>query len=143
MAYDLARSSLRKSEDIQLYIKEYGGWVEIDKDMLPDCSFEYMGAQGPQQKQMKAQQKVQSLMLAAKIDQLKMQMGGKMRLDLDAAIDEILREGGWDDISGIVAAGGTAQGGPQPSGLPGPPGGNPGAASVALEGLNGASGGQV
>ena len=125
MAYDMGRNELG-SEKISFYIPAYGGFVSITKDHLPEkAAFEWFGAGGPAEEAQKRQAKVQSLQLAAQIDQLNVQMGGTPRINFAAAVDQLLRDGGWTDLDVITnQATGAA---PAPT--------NPGAVSVALQSL--------
>lgn len=105
MAYQMGRDSLTANEKFSFYIAPYGGFVEIDKSHLPDCSsFEWLGAGGPGDDNQKMQARINSLLLALKIDQVKVSMGGKPSLDLDGAQREVLREGQWLDIDAIMAS---------------------------------------
>jgi len=143
MAYTMGRESLKKNETVSFYIDAYGGWVELDKSMLPEnAQFEWFGSGGPQQEAQKSQQRIQSLELAMKADQLSMQLGNPPTINVVGAIKKILREGGWNDLEEITNAthqlsarrpvGQTA---PAP-GVPGAAGGNPGAAVAALQNLS-------
>ena len=133
MAYDLAKRGMKGKTD--LYIPAYGGWVTINKGMLPEANFEWFGSGGPQEKAQKSQAKINGAMNAIKVDQLRMQTGQPPRVNTEAIIDEILRESGWNDISSIVNSspppGNTA---PAP-GPPGAPPGNPGAAVAAIQNI--------
>lgn len=112
MAYQMGRDGLKKNEKICFYIAPYGGFVEIDKSHLPDeATFDWLGSGGPGDENQKMQARVNSLMLALKLDQVNTSMGGKPAIDLNAAIREVLREGNWTDLDAIMAAstgGGTA-----------------------------------
>lgn len=145
MSYRLGREALKKSETIDFYIEAYGGYVEIDKSMLPDAEFDWFGSQGPQAKQQMAQQKLAALNQAIQIDMMKAKMGMPPRINLDAAQDAMLREGGWTDIGQIVnehqSHGGGASRGPAPApGIPGAAEGAGGAQDAALQSLSSAGG---
>ena len=116
MAYRLGREALKTNETIDFFIEAYGGYVEIDKSMLPEAAFEWFGSQGPQAKQQQQQQKLAALNQAIQIDMMKAKMGMPPRINLDAAQDAMLREGGWTDIGQIVneqqSHGGSASSGP-------------------------------
>jgi hypothetical protein len=143
MAYRLGLDALGPRETISFYIEAYGGYVELDKSMLPEAAhFEWFGSGGPQEKQQKAQAKLQGLEVALKMDQLAMQMGNPPSIDVPGAIREILREAGWTDLEKVMHApheprpGGPA-GPPAPTpGVPGPPNGSGGPAVAALQNLS-------
>lgn len=106
MAYQMGRDGLKKNEKIAFYIAAYGGFVEIDKSHLPDAAtFDWLGAGGPGDENQKQQAKINALLLALKIDQVRV---GVLKqppgVDLLAAIHEVLREGGWTDLDSIMAA---------------------------------------
>lgn len=142
MAYRLGLDALGPRETISFYIDAYGGYVEIDKSMLPKQSgFEWFGSGGPQEKQQKAMARLQALELGLKMDALNMQMGRPPVINVENAIKETLRDGGWVDLEAIVnaqqpGAGGPAGGPPPTPGVPGPPGGAGGPAVAALQNLS-------
>lgn len=116
MAYQMARDGMKASEKISFYIAPYGGFVEIDKSHLPDAAtFEWLGSGGPADENQLMQARVNSLMLALKLDQVNVSLGGKPAIDLNAAIREVLREGKWTDLDAILAAS-TGGGTPIPGG---------------------------
>jgi hypothetical protein len=103
MAYTMGRDSLSNTEEIVFFIDSYGGFVKIDKQALPDkASFEWFGSGGPAEQQQKQQMRLGALQLGLKMDQLGAAMGKPPKIDLDAAIAEVLREGGWIDIDAIT-----------------------------------------
>jgi hypothetical protein len=103
MAYQMGRDALGKHEDITFFIDSYGGFVKIDKSKLPEkAAFEWFGSGGPAEEQQKAARKLSALELGMKMDQLGAAMGKPPKIDLDAAIAEVLREGGWTDIDSIT-----------------------------------------
>jgi hypothetical protein len=140
MAYSLGRQALGSKENISFFIDAYGGYVELDKSMLPEAAqFEWFGAGGPQEKQQKSQQKIAAVNQAVQIDMMKVKMGMPPRVNLDAVIDAILREGGWTDLEAIINASpqqprpGGGPGRPAPaSGIPGAAGGDPSAAMAEV-----------
>jgi hypothetical protein len=96
MAFEMGKSVMKGEETF--YIRPYGGYVTITKDHLPDlANFEVFGAGGPQEEQAKLAKRLQAFQLAAQLDPLKLQTGGKP-MDYEAAQKEILREGGWTDL---------------------------------------------
>jgi hypothetical protein len=133
MLYDMGRAAIGPGEKVSFYIEAYGGWVEINRDHLPEKSdFEWFGSGGPSEEQEKAQRKLQSLQLAVQLDQLRAQQvlsGAPSTVNFDAAIKQVLRQGGWTDIDAITNMSEAAA--PQPgAGTP-----NPGAQAVALQQL--------
>lgn len=102
MSYRMARDNVG-SKDISFYIPSYGGFVEIQKDHLPaNVEFEWFGSGGPSEEAQKKASKLQSLNMAMQIDNIKVQLGGKPRVNADGAIDAVLREGGWTDLDAII-----------------------------------------
>lgn len=142
IAYRLGRSSLSKNQAVAFFIEAYGGFVEVTKDQLPeDVEWEWYGSGGPQEKQQKQQAKMGALNAAVQIEMMRMKMGQKPRLNLDAIQDNTLREGGWTDLDAFIGKPQGAVAGPQAApGLPGPAQGDPQSALAALQGLSGAGG---
>lgn len=131
MAYDMGRSVLSSREKTSFFIAAYGSFVEVTKDHLPErATFEWFGAGGPAEEQQKRQAKLQALQLAIQMDQLSVQQGGAPSVDIDAAIKQTLREGGWTDVDAIT----NAESGPAANPT------NPGAQTVALQQIGGAAG---
>lgn len=128
MEYVLGRENLTKE---RFFIPEYGGFVDIQKKHLPDeVSFELQGAGGPQEDLEKLQRKYQALQLAMQLDLQRIQMGQEPKIDGEAAILQILREGGWTDVDFITTSEGVAGGAPVPGGVD-PTGQLPGISSAA------------
>jgi hypothetical protein len=132
---------------LPVFIPEYGGYVEIDSGMLPeDVTFEWFGANGPQDRQQKQQMKLQSVEMALKIDQGAVQLGHPPTVNITNIIKEVLREGGWLDLEAIIndqskQQPGGAPGGPAaPPGVPGAGGGGGMPAPAALQGIAGGRG---
>ena len=141
MSYQMGRDVLKKNEDISFFIEAYGGFVEIDKTMLPErVSFEWFGSGGPAEQNQKIANKMNALQLALKMDQLAAQYGKPPTVDISAAIKETLRDGGWTDLEAITSAHSAVNGNAPAPGLPGALEGNPGAQVAALQGLTGAGG---
>lgn len=131
MAYRMGRESLSK---MPVYVDAYGGWVDISKDVLPEqVVFDVHGAGGPAEEQQLSQKRIQGLMATFSIDQLRaqyQQMGIEPTVDMEAAIEVLLRESGWTDTDALLNSATTAQTGP---GMPGTPQGlSPGAALMAM-----------
>lgn len=141
MAYTMGRNELKKNETITFFIEAYGGFVEIERDFLPErVSWDWFGAGGPQEDQAKMTNRLNALQLGLKMDQLGMQTGQKPTIDLPAAIREVLREGGWTDLEAITGRSGAPGGAPPARQLSGPSQGNPAAAIAALQNLSGGGG---
>lgn len=103
MAYRMGRDAIGNRETVTFYIDAYGGYVELAKDHLPEAAtFEWFGSGGPAEEMAKRQMRVQSASLALQIDQAGMQVGMKPRINKDALVDQVLREGGWTDVDAIV-----------------------------------------
>lgn len=132
MSYDMGRRAIGK-EGLSFFSDAYGGYVQVSKDDLPErAAFEWFGSGGPSEEQAKAQRKLQSLQLAIQMDNLKMQqdqIGASGTVNIDEAIRQVLRDGGWTDVDAITNAAKQQQ-----LALPAPQTGfNPGAQSVALQ----------
>jgi len=138
MAYQIGRDAISAKEDTTFYIDAYGGYVSIGKEMLPEkVAFEWFGSGGPQEAQQKIANKMTALQMAMKIDVMRIQMGMPPRVNLEGAVDETLREGGWHDLQAIINAQPSAGPGASAPGVPGASQGNPGAAVAAIQGLTG------
>lgn len=125
MAYQMGRDSLKKNEKLAFYIDAYGGFVEVDKDHLPDAAtFDWRGAGGPGDENQRMQVKINGLLAAIKVDAINMQTGKPPRINISAAVDQILRESHWLDLDTIT----------NHEGATGPNAG-PGAAVAALQNL--------
>lgn len=120
MAYRMGRETL--TGKASFYIEAYGGYVEVDKEHLPEnVAFDWLGAGGPQDESQRMQNRVNALLLAAKLDQINLSTQKPGRINVNNAIDQVLREGGWSDLDAItnhdaVASGGAGAGalGPGP-----------------------------
>lgn len=103
MMYQMGLSSIKKNETMSFFIEAYGGYVEIGREHLPDrANFEWFGAGGPAEEAEKAGARVQSLQTAIQIDQLKVQLGEQPTLNLTAAQEQTLRQGGWTDVDALL-----------------------------------------
>ena len=108
-AYSMGREALGK-DSATFFINSYEGYVEVSKEQLPDrATFEWFGSGGPSEEVQKRQQRLSSLQLALQMDQLGAAMGKPPKIDLDSAISQVLREGGWSDVDAIVSAGAPPQ----------------------------------
>jgi hypothetical protein len=102
MAYCMGREAIG-SAGVSFFISAYGGFVEVTKNQLPKTAvFEWFGSGGPAEEVQKRQMRIQSLGTAAQMEQLGVQMGKQPRLDIDAAMAQVLREGGWTDVDAVL-----------------------------------------
>lgn len=109
LAYQMGRDSLGSREPASFFIDAYGGYVEVTKDQLPErATFDWFGSGGPAEEQAKRQMRLQSLTMAFQVDQAGVQLGKQPKIDLDKAIEQILREGGWTDVDAITMTPNTA-----------------------------------
>ncbi len=143
MAYRMGRNEIGSKEDVTFWIDAYGGFVNVEKEQLPEeVTWEWFGAGGPQESQAKTAQRLQSLNAALQMDVLALKTGRQPTLNIAGAIKETLREGGWSDIDAITFGQGHAGGPPATPALP-PPGGGPqggGSPLEAIQSLTGAGG---
>jgi len=137
MEYQMGRDVMK---DTTFYIPSYDGYVTIDKNHLPDTViFEAHGSGGPAEEAAKQQRRLESLQMAMSMDTMNIQLGGQPKLDLEGAIDQVLKQGGWTDTDAIIrteqepAEG--AEGGQPMGGVPEGVEGNP-TISTALQTLN-------
>ena len=138
MSYRMGREELKKNQDISFFIDAYGGFVEINKDMLPEnVSFEWFGSGGPQDKRQKTADKMAALQLALKMDQMAVATGKPATIDIVSAIKETLREGGWSDLENITSGHAAIAGASGAPGVPGASPVDPGTAIPALQALTG------
>lgn len=136
IAYRMGRDSLGKNEPIHFFIEAYGGFVELTKDQLPEAvTWEWFGAGGPQDEQARQANKLNSLNMALKMDQLNMALGKQPVVNVSSAIRETLREGGWTDIEAITNMPSPAGGASPAPGVPGAVASNPGAEVAAIQNL--------
>lgn len=138
--YEMSRDMMKGEQ--QVYLPTYRGFVDITKEALPDnVVFEAHGAGGPAEKRQKMQDRMQALQFAVSLETLKVQLGEQPSLNLNAAQQEVLREGGWIDIDQIITdEPGAAEGSESPGGLAPASQGNPGAAALALQAIPAATG---
>ena len=138
MAYEMGRDSFGDRATMPMFIDAYGGWVEVFKDALADrAAFEVFGAGGPAEEQQKTAEMLQALQTALQMDVLRIQTGQPPHINSEAAIEQVLRKGGWTDVESITNASGGAG---TPQNAAGGAGANqaaagPGAAIAALQGL--------
>lgn len=142
MSYTIGRDAMPANEKVAFYIDAYDGFVEVDKDMLPErSSFEWFGAGGPAEEQAKLQSKLQSLQLALQMDQIQMQAAAARGepplpvVDVQAAIQQVLRDGKWTDLDVITRAREVAGGAAAAPDVPGAGPVNEGATIAALQAI--------
>jgi len=100
--YIMGREALGGSKEV-IYIDQYRGFVNIEKASLPErVVFEAHGAGGPAEQSEKNRIRATSLQFALSIDQARQQAGLTPHVNTEAAIDQILREGGWIDIDELT-----------------------------------------
>jgi hypothetical protein len=120
MAYRMGREAVGSGTAV-FFIDAYGGYVEVRKDQLPEmATFEWFGAGGPAEEQQKRQNRLQSLGLALQMDQLAVATGRKATVNIQGAIAEVLRDGGWTDVDVITDLAGTGAAAMPPSPAQGP-----------------------
>jgi len=100
-SYQMGRDNLKGKT--AFHIASYGGFVEVAKEQLPEKAvFEWLGSGGPTDENQKMQSRVNGLLLAAKLDAINLQTGQQPRINLNNAIDAVLRESGWIDLDAIT-----------------------------------------
>lgn len=110
LAYEIGRPLLR---DTDLYIADWEAWVRLSKEHLPDAVvFDAHGAGGPAEEQAKRQGKMNAMQMAIQIDSVAKGYGMDTGLKLSAAVEHVLREGGWTDVDAIVERGTGVAAGP-------------------------------
>ena len=105
--YELAKDVMKG--DVTFLIPQYGGYVTLNKSMLPkEVGFSAYGSGGPAEEAQKKQLRQQSLQQAVQLDTMKMQQQLQLgqpptpTVDLEAAIRETLADGGWTDVDAIT-----------------------------------------
>jgi hypothetical protein len=96
MEYEIGKDTVKNDT---VYIDAYGGFVTLNKEHLPEkCMFEAHGAGGNAEEQAKRQDKLAALQFALQLDTANVQLGGQPKLNIQGAIEQVLREGKWTDI---------------------------------------------
>lgn len=132
LAYKMGRSSMTGRSLV--YIADYLAYVELMRDHLPESVFfDVHGAGGPQEEAILSQRRMQSLQMAAQYDQMNMAMGQQPILNYQAAIQQTLREGRWNDVDAITNVQGAIGGNPGAQGIPGATGLPAGAPAGTVE----------
>ncbi len=139
MEFKMGRPTINKTT---LFVPAYNGWVTLDKAHLPDeVLFEAFGSGGPAEEQAKKAERAASLQRAIQMDQLNMQTQLSIGqqpvpvIDIPAAIEQELSNGGWTDIDAIIRREAPAGGAGAEPGVAQTADPNPGAVSTALQTL--------
>ncbi len=107
----------RNMGEEMFYIRPYRGFVKVRKDLMPEhVFFEAHGASAPADENIRFQKRMAALQQALQMDQLNVAMGGQPTIDIKAAIEQTLMEGGWIDLDAVTRSQGIA---PQAAGGPG------------------------
>ncbi len=135
MAYHISREEMDDEDVIQIYMDEYGAFVNVRKQLLPaKVSFTATGSIGPQETIARQQQRMSAIMQAIQLNQLAVQAGLAQPLNYEAIQRQLLREGGVTDVDALTT---------NPSGVAGQPqlpavgqgAGATNAIPIALQGL--------
>lgn len=110
MEYDLGSQFNGKKI---LFLEEYGGYVEIERNDLPEFStYEVFGAGGPSEEQERTALQIQAIQFATQIETLKVQLGQTQEpIDLTAMQKQALKKV-FADVEGFFVrrdAGGAGQ----------------------------------
>jgi hypothetical protein len=136
MAYQIGRDSISSTADTTFWIDAYGGYVSIEKGMLPEkVAFEWFGSGGPADMQQKMANKTAAVQQALQIDMLRVKMGKPPRINLEGMIDETLRTGGWHDLATITNPEPTPGPSAPAPGVPGVDPGNPAGTATSIQGF--------
>jgi hypothetical protein len=141
MAFRMGRDHLKET---QIYIDAYKGFVKVNKNSLPDdVVFEVFGSGGPSEEVSKNQKRLNSMQLALSLDQIKAQysqLGYQSSIDIESAIEQVLSQGGWNDLD-VILGNSAAPGASIEAGIPGDTGGFATAPATALQAIGGGTGG--
>ena len=136
LEYEMGQKTIGRQE-ITMPIEDYGGYVNITKDALPDnVLFQAFGAGGPLEEQEKEARFMNAIQQSVNIDQLKLQLGGQP-LNYEELQKQIFINAGVTDVDPLFTSssqgptGGAASGQP----VPGPVDGAGNAAPAALQAL--------
>lgn len=133
---DFEYTIARDLADHSIYIESYGGFVDVSKNVLPkDVIFEAHGSGGPAEEQAKSQARLSSLQFALQIDNVNVQQGGKPIIDVEKAIEQILREGKWTDTDAIKRSESPVTGIEDQAGMGGGIEGTEGSLSTSLQAI--------
>lgn len=133
MAYQMGRDVIK---DSTIFIEAYNGFVDINKDYLPDIVvFDVHGSGGPQEEAIKNQNKLGSLQMALSMEQLAIASGMPPSINIQRAQDEVLRNGGWTDTSVFFSTNGPSEATPVQPDMAGNPQGLGTGVTAALQTL--------
>lgn len=137
LAWEMGRRSFSTSPTPIYLGGTYRAFVNVKRSILPERAvFEAHGSGGPAEERQKRADRMAALQMALQIDQLAVARGEQPSVNVPALIEQLLREGGWQDVDAFLSdaigagAGGAAGMGGLNGGAPG--GGAPGAALQAL-----------
>ena len=100
MEYAIAKKEWQK--DI-VFIDAWNEFAEIEKRHLPDIvAFKALGDRAPSDDQVAMQRKLAAIQLALQVDAAAVQMGAEPKLDHGKIIEQVLRDGGIQDIAEIT-----------------------------------------
>ncbi|HAG30959.1 MAG TPA: hypothetical protein DCL39_15970 [Alteromonas macleodii] len=101
--YEMGRDN---TKDMTVYLNTYNGYVNINKNTLPEMvEFEVYGSGGPAEESQKQQRRFSAIQLVMQIDQLETQaktMGLPETLDYRNMKQQILSDAGWTDVDVIL-----------------------------------------
>lgn len=101
MEYEMGLKNMQGSN--LFYIEQYRGFVDVDKDQMPDSAvFEAHGAGAPADEVARQAEKMRALNEAIQMDQVAIAQGQPPTLNLPAMIQERLRSGGWSDVDPFI-----------------------------------------
>lgn len=141
MAYQMGRDAMGGGK-MSFYIEPYGGFVNVRRDDLPENSmFEWHGSGGPAEEQQAKAERLQAMNMALQMDVLNQQLRGEQpKLDMDAVIQQILRQGGWTDVDVLLTASGAVAPDSSGPGVPALAQGGGAPAVAALQAIQGGAG---
>ena len=140
LEYEIGKEAMKGT--MRIYSESYRGWLDLKKEFLPDDAvFDAYGAGGPAEQQQKNALRLQSLQLGLQMDQIAAQYGQPPTINIPAAIEQVLREGGWTDINAIARIESVASGNQAASAVPTTPQSAPATPATALQALAGQAGG--
>lgn len=89
-----------------IYLDEYGGYVDVDKNSLPDmCVFDVYGSGGPQEESDKQARRIQGINMAVSMEQVRLNLqasGLPSNLEFTKIEEMILRESGITDLDAVM-----------------------------------------
>lgn len=115
-----------------VYIPDWKEFVEIGREHLPETVyFNAIGAGAPAEQEAEMRRKLDAAQLALQVDAAAVQLGRQPQIDHGAMVQQILREGGWNEVDAIITGGPDAAAGAADAAGMGPAiGGAPGVVSA-------------